>query len=86
MVEEGDELGLAHVGRMPLPVEEDEPPGPLDLAILGADAVMQATDRHPRPVQELGGIGQVQGSAIPRNIPPDFLGHESCKRDRAWIA
>ena len=52
MSEEGFDFTLAHLQRMPLAMEDDESLDPLDIGILGADAVMQgiAADPLRRPL------------------------------------
>lgn len=39
MAQEGGDLGFAHLGRMAFLVEEDEAPDPIEISLLGADAV-----------------------------------------------
>src|SRR5262249_5822268 len=64
MVQEGDDLRLAHLQRMPLAVEQDESPDPVHVGLLGADAVMQAPGRGTDLVKE-----SRHGRDSPRGIP-----------------
>lgn len=47
------DLGRAHVPRVPLAVEQDEPTYPIDVRILGTDAVVQPPDAGTHLIQEL---------------------------------
>ncbi len=47
VIEEADDLGLAHLERMALAVEEDEPSDSLDISVLRADAIMQSPGCFP---------------------------------------
>ncbi len=51
---EGFDFAFAHIERIPLAVEEDEPLGPLNVDILRADAIMQPLNRGPVPIQQPG--------------------------------
>jgi hypothetical protein len=43
---------------MALAVEEDEAPDPIDVSILGPDAVMQSPGRFANPIEESSGPGR----------------------------
>jgi hypothetical protein len=47
-------LGLAHLRRMPLALEQDKPLDPIDVALLGAQAVMPAAQYLAHMVQQPG--------------------------------
>lgn len=44
VVEIGDDFGLAHLFGVALAVEEDEPLGPVEVGLLGADAIVAAAE------------------------------------------
>jgi hypothetical protein len=48
------DLGRPHLGRMPLAVEEDEPPDPVNVGFLGPATVVPGADRLADAVQEAG--------------------------------
>jgi hypothetical protein len=54
VIEEADDLGLAHPERMALVVDEHEPSGSQDISVLGVDAIMQSPRRFPDLVEEPG--------------------------------
>ena len=47
-------LGRPHLRRMPLPVEQDEPSDPIDVGLLGADAVVQPPDDAADLIEQPG--------------------------------
>lgn len=57
--EEGGDLGLPHLHRVPLPVEEDEPEDPADVCLFRAEAVVAGADRHPHAIEELGASREI---------------------------
>lgn len=54
--QECGDLGRAHVGGMPLVMEEDEPPDPVDVGFLGPPTVVPGADGLPDPVEEPGRV------------------------------
>ena len=54
--QECGDLGWAHVGGMPLVMEEDEPPDPVDVGFLGPPTVVPGADGLPDPVEEPGRV------------------------------
>jgi len=50
--EEGADLGLAHVPRMTLVVKQDKAPGPVQIGLLGPDAVVAGANRITHLFQE----------------------------------
>jgi hypothetical protein len=52
--EEVFDLAFAHLERMPLAVEEEEPLDPLDVGILGADPGMPRPERVPHALEQPG--------------------------------
>ena len=57
MGQEGDDFGLGHLEGMPLAMEQDESLRPVDVGVLGADAVMQSPGGLADLVQQLGHVG-----------------------------
>ena len=52
--QEGRDLAGAHLGGVPLAVEEDEPPDPVDVRLLGPPAVVPRADGLPNPIEKSG--------------------------------
>jgi hypothetical protein len=52
--QERADFGSAHLRRVPLAVEEDEPLDPMDVHLLGATAVVAGPDRVAYTIQQLG--------------------------------
>ena len=52
--QEGRDLSGAHLGGVPLAVEEDEPPDPVDVRLLGPPAVVPRADGLPNPIEKSG--------------------------------
>jgi len=52
--QEARNLAGAHLGGVPLAVEEDEPPDPVDVGFLGPPTVVPGADGLPDPVEEAG--------------------------------
>jgi hypothetical protein len=65
MREKGVDLGGAHLQRVTFVVEEDEALDPIDVGVLGADAVVTNAAGLADPVEQLGrarrGVGRVHG-------------------------
>ena len=55
--QESRDLGGPHLGGVPLALEEDEPPDPVDVGFLGPAAVVPGTDGLANPIEESGGRG-----------------------------
>jgi hypothetical protein len=53
MLEKPRHLGLPHLHRVPLPVEQDVPPDPPDIRLLGATAVVARTDGQAHTIEQL---------------------------------
>ncbi len=54
VIEEGDDLRLAHFFGVPLAVKEDVPIGPAEVGLFGADAVVLAADEVAHVPKQLG--------------------------------
>lgn len=65
--EEGVDLGLAHLVRMALAVEEDVPAGPRDVGLLGPQAVVPRAEGGAEAVEK---AGFVHPSLRPRRVTP----------------
>ena len=71
--QEGGDLGCAHLGRVALAVEEDVPPDPVDVRLLGAAAVVAGADR-PR--------ARGRGAEASGRRPPRLHGRPALPRQR----
>src|SRR2546428_3675215 len=52
--EEAGDLQRAHLGRVPLAVEQDVSPDPCDVGLFGPAAVVTGADGFPDPVEQTG--------------------------------
>jgi hypothetical protein len=52
MAQERRDLGRSHLRRMPLTVEEDEAPDPVDVRLLGPRAAVAQPKRDPDPIEQ----------------------------------
>jgi hypothetical protein len=52
MSEEGFDFALAHLERMPLAMEHDETLDPLEISVLGADAVVQHPNHQSNAIEQ----------------------------------
>ncbi len=78
VTEQYPDLRLAQLERVPLGVEEDEAPNPVNVRLLGPRAVVLPPDREPHLVEELGSR---HASRLPRPI-----NRVSCDRRAACLS
>src|SRR4051794_38199703 len=65
-------LGLGHSARVPFAVEEDKPPGPIEIGLFGPKTIMFSSDHVADLIEEFGlarGNWDLYGGAIPGTLP-----------------
>jgi hypothetical protein len=66
------DLGGAHVRRMPLAMEENVPPNPIGVGVLGSPAVMFCANRLTNAIEQLRRPGGLELAAVLRHAPFDY--------------